>query len=210
MLLDFDMLKTQLMLPQLFNSGLETLLNYLLQRSDGAAYLRKLNGKVLALRLQKIDMPLYFVFSARRIDLLHQYADEPDCAVEIAAGLLFNLPKKSQLSTCINAQSIRLQGDLQVLQDFVGLLERLENDPAELISPYVGDVAAHSAVSFLRVFGMAIKRKSAQSQRYWGERLTEEWALLAPSLAIADFCEQVKTLEKQTALFERKLADYEK
>ncbi|WP_245853786.1 ubiquinone biosynthesis accessory factor UbiJ [Necropsobacter massiliensis] len=205
------MLKTQLMLPQLFNGGLETLLNYLLRRADGGeAYLRKLNGKVLALRLQKIGLPLYVVFSAQRIDLLHQYDDEPDCAVEIAANLLFNIPKKSQLSACINAQSIRLQGDLQVLQDFAGLLERLENDPAELISPYVGDVVAHSAVNFWRVFSTAIKRKSAQSQRYWGERLSEEWAVLAPSLAVADFCEQVKTLEKQTALFERKLADYVK
>ncbi|WP_032093813.1 ubiquinone biosynthesis accessory factor UbiJ [Necropsobacter rosorum] len=208
MLPDFALLKTQLMLPQLLNGGLETLLNYLLRRTDHCEpYLRKLNGKVLALRLQHLDLPLYCVFSTQRIDVLHHYEDEADCTVAIAAGLLFNPPKKSQLSACINAKTIQLQGDLQVLQDFVGLLEWLEKDPAELIAPYVGDVAAHSAVSFCRVLTTAVKRKYAQSQRYCGERLTEEWALLAPSLAVADFCDQVKTLEKQTALLERKITE---
>ena len=91
------------------------------------------------------------------------------------------------------------------MQDFVALIEFLEKDPAELLSYYIGDVAAYSAVDFGRKLMDSFKFKATQSQRYWGERLTEEYELIAPSLAIADFCDQVKTLEKQTALLERKI-----
>ncbi|MFU2077156.1 ubiquinone biosynthesis accessory factor UbiJ [Avibacterium endocarditidis] len=201
----------QLMLPQWLNGALESLLNYLLKRTaHSEIYLRKLNGKVLKINVQQIDFPIYFVFSPQRIDLLNQYEGEVDCAVNLKAQLLLQMPSKQQLSAHLNDQSIQLQGDLQVLQDFTALLEFLEKDPAELLSPFVGDVVAQSAVNFLRNFALMAKRKLQQSQQYWGERLTEEWAVISPSLAIADFCEQVKTLEKHTALVEQKLAQLEK
>ncbi|PJG83710.1 SCP2 domain-containing protein [Caviibacterium pharyngocola] len=198
------------MLPQLFNAGLETLFNRLLQHTAHTEpYLRKLNGKVLALRPQQIDFPVYLAFSAQRVDVLHRYEGKPDCEVSVALSLLLKMPKKSQLSEYINDQSIRLQGDLQVLQDFVALAEFVEKDPAELLSPYTGDVIAQSVVTFLHNFAQTAKYHLLQSRTYWGERLTEEYELVAPALAIADFCRQVETLEKQTALFEQKLNHFQ-
>ena len=203
---DFNTLKQQLMLPQLLNGSLETALNELIRRTEQCdPYLRKLNDKVLAVHFQRLDLQLYFIFSAQRIDLLHQYEGVSDCAVDVAPGLLLKFQKKNELSQYINDKSIILNGDLQVLQDFVALIEFLEKDPAELLSYYIGDVAAYSAVDFGRKLMDSFKFKATQSQRYWGERLTEEYELIAPSLAIADFCDQVKTLEKQTALLERKI-----
>ncbi|MFC0794951.1 ubiquinone biosynthesis accessory factor UbiJ [Pasteurella multocida] len=196
----------QLMLPQYLCAGVETLLNKLIQQTAYCApYLRKLNNKVLVVKLQKIDLPIYFFFSLQRIELLSRYEGETDCAVDIAPSLLFHLPKKSQLSQFINDKSIYLQGDLQVLQDFVALIEFLEKDPAELLSPYLGDVPAQTAVDFLTKLTRSIKYKLNQSQQFWGERLTEEWQVISPSLAIADFCDQVKHLEHQTAHLEQKI-----
>ncbi|MCW9698693.1 MULTISPECIES: ubiquinone biosynthesis accessory factor UbiJ [unclassified Avibacterium] len=200
----------QLMLPQWLNGALESLLNYLLKRTaHSEIYLRKLNGKVLKINLQQIDFPIYFVFSPQRIDLLNQYEDEVDCTVSLKAQMLMKMPNKQQLSSYLNDQSILLQGDLQVLQDFTALLEFLEKDPAELLSPFVGDVVAQSAVNFLRNFGQMATTKLRQSQQYWGERLTEEWEVISPSLAIDDFNQQVKMLEKRTALLEQKLIQLE-
>ena len=119
--------------------------------------------------------------------------------------LLFTPLKKSQISQWINDKSIVLEGDLQVLQDFAALVEFSEKDPAELLSPYVGDIAAQSAVNFLCKITAIGRQKLSQSQRYWGERLTEEWLLISPALALADFADEVKTLEKQTALLEQKI-----
>lgn len=206
MLPDLASLKQQFMLTQLFNGGIETLLNGLLSRSeDYHRYLRKLNGKVLLIHLSRFDVQHYLVFSQRHIDILAEYTGAVDCDVTLSPELLFHFPKKAQLTQYINNKSIILNGDVQVLQDFIGLIEGLEKDPAELLSPYVGDVIAQSAVDFGRKLTETVKHKTTQSQRYWGERLTEEYQLIAPTLAIADFCDQVKTLEKQTALLEQKI-----
>lgn len=206
MLPDFDDLKQQLMLPQFLNGSLENLLNGLIRRSDRCEpYLRKLNGNVLALRLERPVLQIYLFFSAQHIDLLQQYEGEPDCDCTISADLLLNPPKKSELSRHINDKSIVFNGDLEVLQNFAGLIEHLEKDPAELLSPYLGDVIAQSAVDFGHFVSNTLKQKIDQSQRHWGERLTEEYQLIAPTLATVDFCDQVKILEKQTALLQQKI-----
>ena len=196
--LDIAGLKQQWMLPQLLNSGLESVLNYLIGRTAYCApYLRKLAGKSLQVKVKNMDITLFFLFSESRVDILQQYETTPDCAVTLSLKLLFTPLKKSQISQWINDKSIVLEGDLQVLQDFAALVEFLEKD--------VGDIAAQSAVNFLRKITAIGRQKLSQSQRYWGERLTEEWQLISPALALADFADEVKTLEKQTALLEQKI-----
>lgn len=195
------------MLPQLVNAGLETALNGLISRSQGISpILRRLNGKILAVNLSRFQQQLFLVFSLQRVDILQHYEGEADCSVEISPNLLLKFPKKAELSRYINDKSIILQGDLQILQDFATLMEQLEKDPAELLSPYLGDVASQSAVDFARVLLSGIKQRSQTSGRYWSERLTEEYQLVAPRLAIADFCDEVKILEKQTALLAEKIS----
>lgn len=195
------------MLPQLVNASLETALNGLISRSQGISpILRRLNGKILAVNLSRFQQQLFLVFSLQRVDILQHYEGEADCSVEISPNLLLKFPKKSDLSQYINDKSIILQGDLQVLQDFAGLMEQLEKDPAELLSPYLGDVASQSAVNFARVLLGGLKQHSQTSGRYWSERLTEEYQLVAPALAIAHFCDEVKILEKQTALLAKKIS----
>ncbi|VEI47346.1 Uncharacterized protein conserved in bacteria [Actinobacillus equuli] len=43
-----------------------------------------------------------------------------------------------------------LNGDIQVLQHFTALLDELEKDPAELLSPFVGDVLAQTSTDFAK------------------------------------------------------------
>lgn len=204
-------LKQQLMLPQFVNGLVETLLNGLIQRTQGyEPFLRKLNGKIMHLTVTKDDadwIGLYFVFSPQRIDLLADYQGDVDCSVQVLPSLLMNMPSKAKLSQYLNEKSLILQGDLQVLQDFLVLFDYLEKDPAELLSPYLGDVVAQSLVNFTQMLKQQIQQHFQLSQGYWGERLTEEWQLVAPSLAIADFCEQVKTLEKKTTVLQQKIAE---
>ncbi|PJG85120.1 ubiquinone biosynthesis accessory factor UbiJ [Conservatibacter flavescens] len=195
------------MLQQFVQGGLETIFNHLIKKTEKVEpYLHRLNGKVLGIKLQHSTLQCYVFFSLQHVDILQHYEGECDCHIEVASRLLFQFPKKAELSRYIKEQSIILTGDLQVLQDFVAMVEFLEKDPAELLSPYVGDVIAQSAVSFGQKFGQWVQQKTATSQRYWGERLTEEWQLISPSLAIADFAEQVDELAKDTVLLEMKIA----
>ena len=194
------------MLQQFVHGGLETALNHLIAKTEKIEpHLHKLKGKVLGVKLQDYTLQCYLVFSAKRVDILQYYEGECNCHVELAFPLLLRFPKKSALSQYLNDKSIVLTGDLQVLQDFVAMIEFLQKDPAELLSPYLGDVLAQSAVSFVQNSVQQIQQKVSTSQRYWGERLTEEWQLISPRLAIADFADQVEILAKDTALLEAKV-----
>jgi len=100
--LDIAGLKQQWMLPQLLNSGLESVLNYLIGRTAYCApYLRKLAGKSLQVKVKNMDITLFFVFSESRVDILQQYETTPDCAVTLSLKLLFTPLKKSQISQWI-------------------------------------------------------------------------------------------------------------
>ncbi|MGY6772631.1 ubiquinone biosynthesis accessory factor UbiJ [Gallibacterium sp. ZY190522] len=198
-------IKQQLMLPQLVNGLLEQAINYLIERSEGVVpRLRKLSGKVLLFRLKQGGY-CYLLFSEQRLDILAQYDGEADCEVSADAWLLLKRPKKSELSELINQKQVVFQGDLQVLQDTVALFEQLEKDPEELLAPYLGDVAAYSLTQMIRQIKNRITEHYATSERHWGERLTEEWRLIAPSLALVHFYDQVSELQQDLQRVENKI-----
>lgn len=127
MLPNWEQLKTQLMLPQLASAAIETAIAQLLRRTENhQPQLRKLSGKVLAIHLNQPEINCYFIFSQRQIDVLHQFEGTVDCEVHTSAKTLLKMPKKSELTEYLNDQSIILHGDLQVLQDFLGLMDFLQ------------------------------------------------------------------------------------
>lgn len=201
-----EQFKLSLMFPQVLRSALESFLNKLISHTAGCEiHLRKLDNKILSLNLQGLDFPLFFVFSAQRVEILGCYDDKTDSVVSLSPRLLLKVPKKSELSQFLNNRSIQLQGDLQVLQDFVALLEFLEKEPAELLSRYIGDVPAQACINFLAKLKQILQYKLRLSQQFWGERLTEEWQVISPKLAIADFCAQVEQLAQDVVQLEQKI-----
>lgn len=189
--------------------------NYLLQRTpDREKWLRPLNGKVLALGLKQQPPLTFILFAKDQIDLVSQYAGEVDCRVSADFALLQRLvvgdiPQKQELSDLINQQQIILEGDLAILQHFMALLTAIEKDPAELLSPYLGDVIAHTTVNFLQQGRSLLQQKLQQSHQFWGERLSEEWQVVAPKLALIDFADQVAELGQQLSRLEQKIAQLE-
>lgn len=98
------------------------------------------------------------------MDLLNHYEGEADCTSGYCGKIYYCKCRKIGNDDLLINNSLQFSGDLQILQDFVELMEMLEKDPAELISPYVGDVIAHSAVSFLKNLTESIKYRLTQSQ----------------------------------------------
>ncbi|TNH02062.1 hypothetical protein FHQ26_08150 [Testudinibacter sp. TR-2022] len=198
MLPSWAQIKTQFILPQLAAAALETALSHLLKNTENyQPLLRKLNGKVLALQLQQPEISYYFIFSEQAIDVLQQYEGIADCSLQTSAKILLKLPKKSELSHYINDKSIVIHGDLQVLQDFLGLMAFLQTDPAELLSPYVGDVLAYNASKLLQQGLNFLANKQQTASWHWDERFSEEWQIVTPKLAFADFQTQVAQVQQQ-------------
>lgn len=202
-----NQLKQQLMLPQFTFGLIETAFNALLKRSPHIEpNLRKLSGKVLKIALTSPKIDFFVLFGENRTDWLGNYEGEADCSVQLAFETLPKLADKQKLTELINNKSLVLTGDIQVLQHFTALLEQLEKDPAELLSPFVGDVVAQTGTDFAKKVLGKIKAQFEQNNQHLVENLIQERPVLVHRLQAVHFYDQVEELAQQAVKLEQKFA----
>ncbi|HDL5698960.1 TPA: SCP2 sterol-binding domain-containing protein [Mannheimia haemolytica] len=201
--------KQQLMLPQFTFGLIETAFNALLKRSPHIEpNLRKLSGKVLKIALTSPKIDFFVLFGENRTDWLGNYEGEADCSVQLAFETLPKLADKQKLTELINNKSLVLTGDIQVLQHFTALLEQLEKDPAELLSPFVGDVVAQTSTDLAKKLLGKIKAQFEQNNQHLVENLIQERPVLVHRLQAVNFYDQVEELAQQAVKLEQKFTHY--
>ena len=160
----------------LMTAGIENILNTFLWRDRGLKAARqRLVGKVLRVELKEFSSPIVLVFSEQQIDVLGQWEDEADCMVLTGLGTLPKLRDRQQLTALIRSGELEVQGDLQVVQNWVSLMDLAEFDPAELLAPYIGDIAAEGISKVIRGGGKLSNKGYIRNQQDLSEHTTAEW-----------------------------------
>lgn len=197
-------------LMSLITAGTEQAFNTLLWRDKALKPARqRLQGKVLRVVLQEFSTPLVLVFSEQQVDVLGQWDAEADCTVITRIAVLPVLRDRQQLTRLIRQNDLEVQGDIQVVQNLVSLLDMAELDPAELLAPWMGDVAAEGIGRFLIEGGQFLKNRLARQQRYIADTLTEEWRMAPGPLEVAWFSEETQALETAATDLLRRLEKLE-
>ncbi|RXJ72610.1 hypothetical protein CS022_14260 [Veronia nyctiphanis] len=192
-------------LDPLVTAVVETSLNTLIaQDADSQRRLQRLKGKVLRVRLTDIGKQLVFVFS-HQLDVLAEFEGTPDCDLALAITTLPELNDKSNLTRLIKEDKLELDGDIDVAQQFSGLLSGLDVDLAEWLSKYTGDVVAHSMVSGMKKGVDAFRNRFRTKQAYVADILIEEWRLAPGALEITHFSDQVDDVRSQASRLEARL-----
>lgn len=108
----------------LVTAGIESLLNTFLYRSPALKTARsRLLGKVLRIEVKGFSTSLILVFSERQVDVLGEWAGDADCTVIAYASVLPKLRDRQQLAALIRSGELEVQGDIQVVQNFVALAD---------------------------------------------------------------------------------------
>ncbi|MEX3022513.1 SCP2 domain-containing protein [Kluyvera sp. STS39-E] len=197
-------------LKPLVTGSIETAINTLLWRENALKPARqRLIGKVLRIELKEFSSPLVLVFSERQVDVLGAWEGEADCTVITRVSVLPQLRNRQQLTALIRNNDLEVQGDLQVVQNLVSLADLAEFDPAELLAPYTGDIAAEGVSKLLRGGAKFVQHGLARQQRYVSEALTEEWRLAPGALEIAWFAEETMAVERELAALTQRLEKLE-
>lgn len=199
-----------MLLTPFLTAALETALNKLLFRDrslQGAR--RRLVGKVLAISVAELDTPLFLVFSERQIDVLSVWEDPADCTVSTRCAILPQLRDRQQLTALIRSGDLLVEGDIQVVQQWVALLDLAEWDVAELLAPYIGDIAAQSLSQLASGGCRVLQRQMCRQQRYLAEALTEEWKLAPGHLEFAWFADEVEEIQRNVDACAARLAQLE-
>lgn len=194
----------------LVTAGIESLLNTFLYRSTALKSARaRLQSKVLRVELKGFSTPLVLVFSERQVDVLGAWEGEADCTVITHASVLPKLRDRQQLASLIRSGELEVPGDIQVVQNFVALADLAELDPAELLAPYTGDIAAEGISKALRGGAKFLCHGVQRQQRYVAEAITEEWRLAPGALEVAWFAEETAAVERAVDALAKRLEKLE-
>lgn len=198
-------------LVPLVSAGIEGGLNRFLWQDDALKPARqRLFGKVLRIEIKELTTPLVLAFSEQQIDVLSQWEGVADCTVITHFRALFALRDRKQLTALIRQGALEVQGTLAVVQNFSTLVDLAEFDLAELIAPYLGDIAAESLSQTLRSGRQFLVKKFTRSQHYLSEALVEEWRLAPGELEVAWFTEEIVALERAVDTLSQRLTKLEK
>ncbi|ADN00503.1 ubiquinone biosynthesis protein UbiJ [Dickeya dadantii] len=198
-----------LIMPVL-TAALETALNQLLFRDRSMKAARqRLHGKTLRVEVAELDTPLVLVFSENRLDVMSQWSAQPDCLLQTRLSALVKLRDRQQLSALMRSGELVLEGDIQVAQQFVTLLDLAEFDPAEWLSPWLGDVVAEGVSQAAGNVAGALMRSACRRQQALSETVTEEWRLAPGKLEGLWFADEVDALAQSAETLSDRLAKLE-
>ena len=102
-----------------------------------------------------------------------------------------------------------MEGDIQVVQNFVALSDLAEFDPAELLAPFIGDIAAEGIGKAIHGGTAFLRKNLERQQRYAAEVLTEEWRMAPGPLEVAWFAEETAAVERAVDALTKRLEKLE-
>lgn len=188
---------------------LESLLNRNLAASAAArALCKRLDSKVLALRVEGAPLSIYCKSHGAHVTLATEHEGTPDATLSGTPLSLLRLAGAAP-EGAVRGGSVQIQGDAEVAQAFSELLREARPDLEEELSRVLGDVAAHQIGKAARSALAFARRASGTLAQNIAEYLQEEGRDV-PSRTEADellrgvdaLREDVDRLEARLALLE--------
>ncbi|MGB9429150.1 MAG: SCP2 sterol-binding domain-containing protein [Gammaproteobacteria bacterium] len=189
----------------LFAPAVEVALNSALSGSSAAQHdLKQLDGKVIALQLKELPLKLWFLPRDGKLTVHGSYHGKTDMMVRAPSFALLEAALKRGEAP---PRGIELNGDAETAQIFSRLLKQADLDWEELLSRYVGDIAAHQIGNLAR----GLLRWGRDARDRLGQDLAEylqyESAALPPRHEVESFLDGVDHLksdvDRLTARLER-------
>ena len=168
---------------------------------------RKLDGKMVAIRVRDSSLAVYFLISEQGLELGGESDDEPDVVLTGSLIALARLagPQDDIDGTAIRGGAIDISGDAFTAQAFQKLLRHARPDPEEELSRFVGDVAAHQAGEFAR----ALRDWTLNARTTMGgnvrEYLQEESRALPSRYEVERLARDIDTLRDDVARLEARI-----
>lgn len=188
------------------SAAIERALNTFLYRESALKSARaRLHGKVLRIVVQEFSSPFVLVFSERQVDVLGEWEGDADCTVITQMRVLPKLRDRQQLTALIRSGELEVQGDIQVVQNLAALMDLAEFDPADVLAPWTGDIAAEGIGKLLRGGARFLQSGFQRQKHYVSEVLTEEWRVAPGALEVAWFAEETAAVERAVDALAKRL-----
>jgi ubiquinone biosynthesis protein UbiJ len=174
---------------------------------DTAIKFARMQGKVFKLELQVADRALFLIPAEDGIRVRDEWPGEADVSLRGSplAFVQYALRQKYTGNRLFVDKKITIEGDAEMAQDFQKLLREMDIDFEELLSHYIGDVAAHQAGRGLRRLRDWAKEAVESMRLDVREYLVEEIRVLAPEWRVAAFIDETDVLRADVERLEQRV-----
>lgn len=163
--------------------------------------LEPLDGKVVAVELTGVDQTILFSLSVGGVTVLERReADEmlaarsPDVGFRGSPAALLRMVRAMRRGDASFGDEVRLSGDMAALESLRDAFRRLDIDLEDLLSRFVGDIAAHEMGRAARAFLSWSTNMRQTLLADTGEYLVEELRVSPPRHELEDFAAEVDRL----------------
>ena len=179
-------------LPLPATLALQTAANAVLSLDERTrSRLRKLQGKVVEVHLLGLDLHLYVLIHADRLEVLNFFDGDVDAIIRGAPMAMASMGLSTR---ALFEGEVEIDGDIECGTQFKRLIESLDIDWEEHLSQFTGDIAAHQMGNAVRRTRTWLDRTVQAFGEDLGDYLREE-ALLTPTESECDaFQTDVDTL----------------
>lgn len=158
---------------------LERALNFLIQ--TGAINTAPLDSKIIQFSLQDLPLEVNFICTNDRIFVVSDTDKSVDVDIKLSSSVFFALFKGENLTELLRQDRIKIHGDVKTAQLLVDMLEAVDVDLEEVLSQYVGDIAAHEIGKIATAF-----KRTAQKSDNLFEALKDSLSDLIISPAVSE------------------------
>ena len=194
-------------LPLPATIAIETAFNTLLKLDESAlARLPSMQGKIIALHLRGLEMHVYFLVHADKVEVMRFFDGDVDATI---SGAPFSMMSLAASNRALFSGEVAIDGDVETGKRFNRLLESLEIDWEEQLSRVTGDIVAHQVGNVIRDVHRWLDRSAHSFSADLSDYLREE-ALLTPTQNECEhFYSDVDTLRADVDRLEARLQKFE-
>jgi ubiquinone biosynthesis protein UbiJ len=157
-------------LPGMLALTLETAINHVLQLDmESPARVRKLEGKLLQVNLDGLNITLFFTFKHGVVRVRLDAEGTPDTVISGTPIALFSMAEPEEADWGLPKSQVQINGDASLARDLERIFRKLEPDWEAPLAGMLGDVAGHQAAHGIRR-GLDTARETVRTA---GEILSE-------------------------------------
>ncbi len=152
-------------LPGMLALAFETAINQVLQLDmDSPSRVKKLEGRLLQVDLEGLNITLFFTFKHGRVRVRLEADVSPDTIISGTPVALFSMAEPEDVDWGLPESKVQINGDASLARDLERIFSKLEPDWEGPLAGMLGDVAGHQAAQGIRQ-GLESARETARSAR---------------------------------------------
>lgn len=117
---------------------------------DTVERMRSLQGKVIAIELQGLNVCLYLIPRAQGLNVFGHYEGEADTVLRGTPVAMAKMGLAKEAGDVLFAGDVEITGDVELGQQFRNILDGLDIDWEEHLSHFTGDIIAHKLGNLVR------------------------------------------------------------